>query len=154
LQWGCGPWAYSPQVGAGGGAGRRCRREEEGGDGTPDRGRPRQAPAASSPEIVANLAVEFPGPLPAPGTRPSPASGVEVVGRCLAGLGAGGGSRDARKSRAPPSPPPARACGARGLGGAGSQKCWGGKWDAVNVGPGCGVQLPRERVYRHLRGSC
>lgn len=72
---GFGPGAFRPEREPGAGPGRRCRREEEGGDGKPDSGRLRQAPAASSLETAANSAVEFPGPRPAAGTRPYPASG-------------------------------------------------------------------------------
>lgn len=106
---GPGPSVLKREPGAG--PGRRCRREEEGGDGKPDSGRLRQAPAASSPETAANSAVEFAGPRPAAGSQPCPASGARVVGRQRAELGAGGGSLDAGNVPRPAFPSPSRTLG-------------------------------------------
>lgn len=99
-----GPGPSVPKLEPGAGPGRRCPREEEGGDGKPDSSRLRQAPAASSLETAANSAVEFLGPQPAAGTRPCRASGTEAVGRRRAVLRAGGGSLDAGSVPSPAFP--------------------------------------------------
>lgn len=106
-----GPGPSVPKREPGAEPGRRCRREEEGGDGKPDSGRLRQAPTASSPETAANSAVELPGPLPAAGSRPCPASGAGAVGRRRASVGAGGGSLDCENVRRPAFPSPSGALG-------------------------------------------
>lgn len=113
-----GPGPSVPKREPGAEPGRRCRREEEGGDGKPDSGRLRQAPTASSPETAANSAVELPGPLPAAGTRPCPASGAGAVGRRRASVGAGGGSLDCENVRRPAFPSPSGTLGRGARGGA------------------------------------
>lgn len=133
--------------------GRRCRREEEGGDGKPDRGRLRQAPTASSPETAANSAVELPGPPPAAGTRPCPASGAGAVGRRRASVDAGGGSLDCENVPRPAFPPPPEpwAWGARGGAKRGGllrrdwiEKCWAKHWYRI-----CGLEFPNGSGLKH-----
>lgn len=97
---GPGPSVLKREPGAG--PGRRCRREEEGGDGKPDSRRLRRAPAASSPETAANSAVEFAGPRLGPGLIRLAARGC---GRQGAELGAGEGVQTPGTPRAPPFSP-------------------------------------------------
>lgn len=152
---GFGPGAFLPKQEPGADPGRRCRREEEGGDGKPVSGRLRQALTASSPETAANSAVELPGPRQATGTRPYPVSRTGAVGRRRARVGAGGGSRGCENVPRPPfssREPWGLGRGRRCKSGA--DNCEGSEWRSTEVNVGIGilrVEFPKGRGFKDIR---
>lgn len=156
-----GPGPSFPKREPGAEPGRRCRREEEGGDGKPDSGRPVRRlppPPVRLPPTRLSSCRAHGRPL---GLGPALLAGPGWWGVGLPGLAREEEVQTARTSRAPPFPLSpkrwglgrARRCKNR------ADNCNGSGFRSVGVNVGiriCGVEFPKESGFKDTLhgGSC